>query len=183
MPTIETPLLIIGDGPFPLVAAKLASGKGLPSLLLGHHYIDDSEPTTLDERSIEVLTPHGVLDVLRPYAHASHPLSIAPVALERGLKHHCVADMLITVYDRMVLLDRATDGSITTGRIEDGRSSWAVRAETVLDVDATSAELNDTIHRAATSIEAIVEHGHRVRAAVGSADGLHRRGGGPAQGG
>ena len=60
----------------------------------------------LDDAAVEVLDPHGVLDVLRPYLTAVDPLAIAPRAFEEVLKHHCVADLNVTVYDEVEVIDR-----------------------------------------------------------------------------
>ena len=54
-------------GPAALVVAKLAAGRGVPCLLAGHEVIGDDTPTELDDAAVDVLTRHGVLDVLRPY--------------------------------------------------------------------------------------------------------------------
>ncbi|MED6303747.1 MAG: FAD-dependent monooxygenase, partial [Actinomycetota bacterium] len=99
--TIATPLLIVGRGPAALVIAKVVSGRGLPCLVVGHETLENAESVMLDPESLEILEPHGVLAVLRPYAAAQDPFTITPLAFENGLKHHCVADMLITVYDDM----------------------------------------------------------------------------------
>lgn len=149
MPLIDTPLLIVGNGPAALVAAKVVSGHGLPCLIAGHEPIDDAAPIVLDERSLSILEPHGVLGVLRPYATAQAPFTIAPVQFEHGLKHHCVADMLVTVYDAMSLEERAPSGDGVTGILSDGRTRWELRADAFLDASCLPSELNDAIHHAA----------------------------------
>src|SRR5687768_4057420 len=101
MVAIHTPLLVVGGGPAALVAAKVASGWGRPCLLVGHHPHDDPGPTVLDPRSESILERHGVLGVLRPHATAQDPFTITGLVFEQALKHHCVADTLITVYDGM----------------------------------------------------------------------------------
>ncbi|MDG2113847.1 MAG: hypothetical protein P8N02_14695, partial [Actinomycetota bacterium] len=134
MPGIDTPLLVIGHGPAALVAAKVVSGAGVPCVVAGHEVVPGAEPVTLDRRSLEILEPHGVLGVLRPYASTQEPFAIAPERFEAGLKHHCVADMLITVFDGMALADHRTDGDSEVGTLTDGRSNWDLRADSLLDV-------------------------------------------------
>ncbi len=142
---IQTPLLIIGHGPAALVAAKVLSGSGLTSLVAGHEPRQDIDPVALDDESLAILEPHGVLGVLRPYASTQDPFTIAPLHFEQGLKHHCVADMLITVYDDMTF----TPGPGGSGRLAGAGSSWEVKADAVLDVSAYPADLNHSIHQAA----------------------------------
>lgn len=152
MPAIDTPLLIVGHGPAALVAAKVASAAGLPCLVAGHEIVKDTEPVVLDQRSIDILEPHGVLGVLRPYATAQDPFTIEPAMFEAGLKHHCVADMLITVFDGMSLVESGptSDGHGIVGILTDGRGRWELRADAYLDASQLAAELNDAIHDAAT---------------------------------
>lgn len=162
--SIDTPLLIVGHGPAALVAAKVASGYGMSSLLAGHEPIADTEPVVLDERSRAVLEPHGVLGVLRPYAATQEPFTIAPLLFEQGLKHHCVADMLIMVYDAMTvaLADDAHNDDVARGcsrhveaTLTDGRSRWSLRADTFLDVVDAPADLNEAIGHAADFVRAL----------------------------
>ena len=149
MPAIDVPLLIVGHGPAALVAAKVLSGSGLTSLIAGHEPLDLLEPVVLDQQSVAVLEPHGVLGVLRPYAASQYPFTIVPNLFEQGLKHHCVVDMLITVYDGMSLIETIPDGVAITGVLTDGRSRWPIRADTFLDVSHMSTNLNAAIHEAA----------------------------------
>ncbi|MGH1488292.1 MAG: hypothetical protein ACRBK7_02680 [Acidimicrobiales bacterium] len=152
---IETPLLIIGHGPAALVAAKVLSGSGLTSLVAGHEPLDNTEPVELDAESLAILEPHGVLGVLRPYASTQEPFAIAPLLFEQGLKHHCVADMLITVYDDMAFTptdhDRgsASGPAAGSGRLDGAGSSWEVKADALLDVSSYPTDLNQSIHQAA----------------------------------
>lgn len=149
MPSIDTPLLIIGPGPAALVAAKSVSGRGLPCLVAGHVPVDDHQPVVLDAKSLAILEPHGVLDVLRPYASTQDPFTIAPLPFEQGLKHHCVADMLVTVYDNMTVEDRSPDGAGINGVLTDGRARWAIHADAFVDTSTMPADLNEAIHQAA----------------------------------
>ncbi len=148
MLTIATRLLVLGPGPAALVAAKTAASRGLPCLLAGHEPIDVVEPVALDDEALEALRPDGVLDVLRPYASAQEPFAIAPLHFEQGLKHHCVADMLVTVYDRMWFeADRQTvDGARVSGSLTDGSSRWALTTDAVFD--ATAANPSDDLNAA-----------------------------------
>ena len=146
---IQTPLLIIGPGPAALVAAKVLSGSGLTSLVAGHVPRDDTVPVELDAESLAILEPHGVLGVLRPYASTQDPFTIAPLFFEQGLKHHCVADMLITVYDDMIFTPSDHDHGAGSGRLDGAGSSWEIKANALLDVRPYPSDLNQSIHQAA----------------------------------
>jgi len=155
MASIDTPLLIVGPGPAALVAAKAVSSRGLPCLVAGHEPLDDETPVVLDPESLAVLEPHGVLDVLRPYANTQEPFTITPLLFEQGLKHHCVADMLITVYDGMSLQgptfnddEHGADGAMA-GELTDGHSTWNITADAYLDAATLPTDLNQAIHAAA----------------------------------
>ncbi len=156
MPTIATPLLVFGPGPAALVTAKLVSGAGLPCLLAGHHNLDQLQPVELDERSLAILEPQGVLGVLRPYAASQNPFTIAPAMLENGLKHHCVADMLVTVYDHMTLTEVRNDGEQMCGKLRDDRSEWDVVADTMVDVTSWPTDLNRCIEESARFTEQLL---------------------------
>lgn len=162
MATIETPLLIVGHGPASLVAAKVASGAGLACMIVGHQAVEPSNPVELDEESLAILDPHGVLGVLRPYASSHQPFTIAPELFENGLKHHCVADMLITVYDNMTISDSNTTDSATTALgmtavLTDGATSWPLVADHFLDTSSLPLGLNEAIHAAATFVAQLLE--------------------------
>jgi hypothetical protein len=152
MVTIHTPLLVVGGGPAAVVAAKVASGWGLPCLLVGpvgEQPPDDPGPTVLDQRSRSILERHGVLGVLRPHATAQDPFTITPLVFERALRHHCVADTLITVYDGMSVSDVRPEGRGVAAVLRDGRRAWDVHADAHLDVSALPSELNGAIRQAA----------------------------------
>lgn len=157
MAPIDTPLLIVGHGPAALVAAKVASGRGLPSLVAGHEVVHDAEPVVLDERATAILGPHGVLEVLRPYASAQDPFTIAPVLFEQGLKHHCVADLLVTVYDGMALEDARPVDDGVDGVLTGSGSRWEIHADAVLDVSELGPGLNEAIRAAAEAADTIVD--------------------------
>jgi hypothetical protein len=148
MLTITTPLLVTGNGAAALVAAKVAAGRGVPCLVVGHEPVEDDTPVVLSDDTLAALQPNGVLDVLRPYAAAQEPFTIAPIHFEHGLKHHCVADMLVTVYDRM-WFEPATDVSPAshTGVLTDGNATWRVEAANHFEADY--ADLDTAIRRGA----------------------------------
>ncbi|MDA3041437.1 MAG: hypothetical protein O3C27_18295 [Actinomycetota bacterium] len=152
MAAIDTPLLIVGHGPGALVAAKLASGIGQSSVVVGHEPIEEGERVVLDDASVAFLEPDGVLGVLRPYAADQDPFAIAPGTFEAGLKHHCVVDMLVTVFDGLWVEDLALTGPRAGARLTDGRSNWAITADAYLDVSDYPTDLNAAIHRAAAFV-------------------------------
>lgn len=142
---IDTALLIIGHGPAPLVVAKVASGYGLQSVVAGHEVLGGETPFVFDSAALEVLRPHGVFDVLRPYLANVDPPAIAPVVFEEVLKHHCVVDMNITVFDGLRLVDRTSRGGGVSGVLTDGRTRWEVSADAFVDADELPSDLPDTI--------------------------------------
>ena len=147
---IDTPLLIVGPGPATLVVAKVASGWGLQSLVAGHQPLDGDEPVTLDPEAVAVLAPHGVFDVLRPYLASVEPPSIGPRTFEEALKHHCVADMNVTVYDGIELVERTPRGPHgVAGVLSDGRARWEVLADAYVDAADLPTTLPDAITFAA----------------------------------
>ena len=147
---IDTPLLVTGHGPAVLVVAKVVSGWGLQSLVAGHQPLEGDEPVVLDADAVAVLAPHGVFDVLRPYLASVEPPSIAPVVFEEVLKHHCVADMNVTVYDGIELVEHAPHGERgVAGVLSDGRSRWDVVADAHVDAADLPTVLPDAITAAA----------------------------------
>ena len=140
-----------------MVAAKVVSGHGLPCLVAGHKSLEDASPVELDQKSLAILEPHGVLSVLRPYATSQEPFTITSLAFENGLKHHCVADMLVTVFDNMSLEDAVAYGDGVRGKLTDGLKIWDLEADAFLDVNALSSDLNGAIHDGATFGERLVK--------------------------
>jgi len=132
---IDTPLLVVGRGPAALVVAKLAAGRGLPCLLAGHEPVDDETPAALDDAAVEVLTRDGVLDVLRPYLTSTAPVTIAPRDFEEVVKHHCVADLNVTVYDEVTVVERDFGDRGGTAVLTDGTSRWELHADRFVDAD------------------------------------------------
>jgi hypothetical protein len=159
---IDIPLLIVGPGPAALVVAKVASGWGLSSLVAGHEPLGGREPRSehvpvdLDETAIAVLSPHGVLDVLRPYLAVAEPPAIAPVVFEEVLKHHCVVDMNITVYDGMSLVERRARGRGVSGVLTDGRARWDLVADAFVDASTMPGDLNAAIAAGADTARGVL---------------------------
>ncbi|MFV0524653.1 MAG: hypothetical protein ACK5RL_09160 [Acidimicrobiales bacterium] len=157
---ISTPLLIIGSGPVAVVTAELASAVGIASLLVGEPSgaaadaavgAADERPVALTPETETILARTGLLGVLGPHVPAGPPSSggeggrlwIAPAALFRALRRHCVADLMVTVYDGMTVTDptpRAGGGFEAT--IGDGTSSWTAHAASVVDARALPEDLN-----------------------------------------
>ena len=169
MATFDSPLLIIGAGPAALVAAKVASGAGLASLLVGDVprvgqvadpvSVELGDPVELNERSIAILERDGVLGVLRPYAASQDPFAIASPLFCDGLKHHCVADMLITVFDGMALsgsVGEVAGGGAIQAAFDDGRRTWDITADACFDATDESEGLNQAIAFGATFAESLL---------------------------
>jgi hypothetical protein len=167
---IDTPLLVVGRGPAALVVAKVAAGYGLACVLVGKEnaghettgdettgdettgdqiagadIAGDDDPAVLDAAAMTALERHGLVDVLRPYFDTMDPPAIAPRAFEEVIKHHCVADLNVTVYDQMAVVDRHSVGRGLTGVLTDGASRWDVRADAFVDADEFSTELSAAI--------------------------------------
>ncbi len=153
---IETPLLITGGGPAALVAARVASGSGLQSLVAGHEPVGGEEPVALDPASLAVLTPHGVLDVLRPYLVSSEPPTLMPSLFEGVLKHHCVVDMNITVYDGMAWVDARRHHGRVTGALQDGHRRVEVSADAHIEADKLPRQLPAAISAGADAANAVL---------------------------
>ncbi len=142
---IDTPLLVIGEGPAALVVAKVAAGYGLACLLVGHEVTGDDAPLPLAPDAVAALRHHGLFDILRPYLVALDPPTLTPLSFEEVVKHHCVADLNVTVYDQMDVIERRTTGAGTSGVLTDGRSRWNVSADVFVDADAMPRELSAAI--------------------------------------
>jgi len=155
---IDTPLLVVGRGPAALVVAKLAAGRGVPCLLAGHEVLGDDTPTPLDQAAVEALTRHGVLDVLRPYLMAGTPMAIAPREFEEVVKHHCVADLNVTVYDEVTVVDRHLGDDGGEAVLTDGTSRWELHADHFVDADLLPRPLSAAIVAGAAVVEGLTEH-------------------------
>lgn len=160
---IDTSLLVIGSGPGALLVGKLASGRGLGSVIAGHEITApepgaSEEPAPLSDEAVAILTPHGVFDVLRPYLASHHPVAIEPAVFEEVLKHHCVADMNTTVYDGLQLVEaEPTDGGGVRGVLTDGRSRWPVTADAFVDAATLPSDPSGAVVAAAEVANAIVD--------------------------
>ena len=159
---IDTALLVVGTGPGALLVGKLASGRGLGSVIAGHVSTGGTEPVGLDEAAVAILTPHGVFDVLRPYLASHHPVTIAPEVFEEVLKHHCVADMNTGVYDGLQLVEAepTADGGVR-GVLTDGTTRWPVTADAFVDASSLPADLSAAVAQASVVANTIVD---RLRA-------------------
>ena len=142
---VDTPLLVVGTGPAALVVAKGAAAYGLPTLLVGHEPTGDSVPVALDPDAGATLEQQALLDVLRPYLVATEPVTIAPLDFEEVIKHHCVADLNVTVYDDMAVVERVADGGGVRGVLTDGTSRWDVHADQFVDATALPGTLAEAI--------------------------------------
>ena len=142
---IDTPLLVIGRGPAALVVAKVAAAYGLPCLLAGHETTGADDDVALAPDAVAVLQRHGLIDVLRPYLRRSDPPAIAPRAFEEVIKHHCVADLNVTVYDQMAVVERTPVGPGLRGVLTDGTSRWDVSADLFVDATLLPADLSAAI--------------------------------------
>ena len=154
--TIDTPLLIVGGGPAALIVGTVASGYSLSSLIVGHESKDSDEMFGLDDKAIALLKPHGVINVLRPYAESYEPFVITASLFEKVLKHHCVVNMNITLYDGMELLDLSPDGDGAKATMSDGETQWLIRADHLVDTSNMPTSPNAATREGAAIAEAIV---------------------------
>lgn len=146
---IETPLLITGGGPAALVVARLASSRNVSSILVGHSPPPPVEPTRPEQLGTAAVEALGdALGVLRPYLENADPPAIDRAVFEHVLKHHCVADMNVTVYDGMTL--EAFDGR--EGLLADARSRWVVVADAHIDTAEMPVALDAAIAAAVTAL-------------------------------
>jgi len=150
---IDTPLLVVGPGPGPLVVAKVAAGLGLACLLAGHEPTSDQGAVALTAEAATVLERHGLLDVLRPYLEGADPVTLAPRTFEEVVKHHCVADLNVTVYDGMALAEPVPDGDGVRGVLTDGSGRWDVRADRLVDGASMPRDLSAAIVEGAAVAE------------------------------
>jgi hypothetical protein len=154
---IDTPLLVIGRGPAALVVTKVAAGCGLACLLVGHEVTGGDVAVPLDPDAVAELERHGLLDILRPYLEVLDPPTIAPRAFEEVVKHHCVADLNATVYDRMAVIERVPVGPGLRGVLADGTNRWDVSADVFVDASLFRTELSSAITAGAAAAVAALE--------------------------
>ena len=133
--------------------AKLAAGRGVPCLLAGHEVLGDDAPTELDEAAVDVLTRHGVLDVLRPHLIALAPATITPRDFEEVIKHHCVADLNVTVYDEVTVVERQFGDDGGHAVLTDGTSRWELHADHFVDAGLLPISLSAAIVAGAATVE------------------------------
>jgi hypothetical protein len=105
---------------------------------------------------VDALTPHGVLDILRPYFDETGPPTISPRVFEEVLKHHCVADFNVTVYDRMTVVDRREDGRAVRAVLTDGKSRWDLAADDFVDTSSLPDTLPTAITAGATTVRGVL---------------------------
>ena len=146
---IDTPLLIVGGGPAALVVATVVSGYSMGSLIIGHEPVCADELVELDADVLEILKPHGVINVLLPYADSIDPVVINASVFEQVLKHHCVVNMNITLYDGMVLSNVKREGPGASAIMIDGQTQWSISADHLVDTSGISVDLNDAIRAGA----------------------------------
>ena len=142
---IDVAVLVIGGGPAALVAAKIAGACGQPCLLAGHHLVVDDDPVALGRDASAVLEQHALLDVLRPHLHTLDPLAISPHAFETVLKQHCVADLNVTVYDDVALVDCVSRGRGLRAVLTSGATRWQLVADVVIDGSGLPTSLPEAI--------------------------------------
>jgi hypothetical protein len=148
---IDTPLLVIGRGPAALVVAKVAAGAGLPCLLAGHEVVGGDEPVALAADAIATLERHGLIDVLRPYLVGLDPPTVVPRDFEEVVKHHCVADLNVVVYDEVTVIEREHVDAGIRGVLTDGTSRWELLADQYVDADLLPTDLSAAIVAGALS--------------------------------
>jgi hypothetical protein len=142
---IDTPLLVVGRGPAALVVAKVAAAYGLPCLLVGHETTGSDQQVALAADAVEALERHGLIDILRPYLGGGDPVTVAPLAFEDVIKHHCVADLNVTVYDQVEVVERVPSGGGIDGVLTDGTSRWSLHADQFVDAAVLPTDLSAAI--------------------------------------
>ena len=147
--SIDTPLLIVGGGPAALIIGTVAAGYSLGSLIVGHESLGGDEAVQLDDEALALLKPHGVINVLKPYATSTEPFVITAALFEKVLKHHCVVNMNITLYDGMEILNLTPDGDGANGTFSDGHTEWAIKADRLVDTTQLPTDLNGAIKEGA----------------------------------
>jgi hypothetical protein len=155
---IDTPLLVVGRGPAPLVAAKVAAGWGLPTLLAGHEPTGADEAAVLGEDELRALSAHRVIDILRPSLVGPGPALVSRSEFESVLKHHCVADVNVTVYDQVEVTDLEPEGDAggVRGILTDGRSRWDLHADHYVDGRALAQALPEAVMAGVGAAEAVL---------------------------
>lgn len=143
---IDVPVLVVGSGPAPVTVAKMLAGRGVPCLLAGHSVLPETAPIVLGSAAVDVLEGHGLLGILQPYVERNGAsVTISPDIYEDVIKHHCVADVNVTVYDQVAIVDRLAGPSGVQAIMTQGRSRWEVRASELIDGSDLPTSLPDAI--------------------------------------
>jgi hypothetical protein len=124
----------------------MLAGRGVPCLLAGHAVLPEVAPATLGRSEVEALQGYGLLDILNPYLVSNGgSATISPEVYENVIKHHCVADVNVTVYDDVAIVDRRAGPSAVEAVMTHGRSRWEVRASQLVDGSELPSALPDAI--------------------------------------
>lgn len=153
---IEVPAVVVGRGPGPVTVAKMLAGQAIPCLLAGHEAAGHAELVSLGDAATAALERHRLLDVLVPYLAAGPSPAISSDDYEDVLKHHCVADVNVTVYDDVAVVERRPVAGGVEAVLTDGRSRWDLRARWFIDGRDLPATLPEAIVAAATLVDGIV---------------------------
>ncbi len=162
---IDTPLLIVGGGPGAVAAAEIASGYSVPCLMVGHVAgigPDPEFPVPLAAEAVAALVPHGVLDVLRPYLAVVDPPTLSPRVFEEVLKQHSIADMNVTVYDGLEVVEREVSEAGVNAVLTDGRTRWSLSADALIDTTDFPENLSEAVLRAAAEVLAVLSRPGRA---------------------
>ena len=83
-------------------------------------------------------------------------MAIAPRAFEEVVKQHCVADLNVTVYDAVDVVDRVADGRGLRGVLTDGSSRWDLHADVVVDTRDLPTTLSAAITAGAAAADSAI---------------------------
>ena len=101
-----------------------------------------------------MLTRHGVLDVLRPYlTRRARRRRSRPRDFEEVVKHHCVADLNVTVYDEVTVVERRLGDGGGEAVLTDGTSRWELHADRFVDAGLLPSALSAAIVAGAAAVE------------------------------
>lgn len=148
----------MGGGPAALIIGTVAAGYSLGSLIVGHESLGSDETVELDDEALELLKPHGVINVLKPYATSTEPFVITATLFEKVLKHHCVVNMNITLYDGMKVLDLMLDGAGAQCAISDGHTEWLIKADRIVNTTQLPTDLNGAVKAGAAIATEMIGH-------------------------
>ncbi len=91
-------------------------------------------------------------------------MAIAPLAFEEVIKQHCVADLNVTVYDAVDVVDRVAEGAGLHGVLTDGSSRWDLHADVVVDTRDLPTTLSAAITAGAAAADSAIR---TLRGSVG----------------